>query len=54
MNMKNKIELKVLLKTKTRINLSLVFETKYRNKYPSFNQFVDVVLQKGLIAMGDG
>lgn len=48
MNFKNKIELQVLLKIKTRINLSLAFETRYKDKYPSFSVFVEEVLIKGL------
>jgi len=48
MNCKNKIELQVLLKTKTRLNLSLAFETRYKNKYPSFSVFIEEVLITGL------
>lgn len=48
LNMNNKIQLQVLLKTRTRINLSLAFETRYKDKYPSFSVFVEEVLIKGL------
>jgi len=48
MNFKNKIELQVLLKTKTRLNLCLGFETRYKHEYLSLSVFTEAILIKRL------
>lgn len=47
----NKFQLNVLIRQNTRLKLSRVFEDKYQHKYPSFSQWVEDVLIKGLDAM---
>jgi len=47
----NKFVLNVLIREKTRLKLSLVFNDKYKYKYPSFSLFIEDVLLKGLDAM---
>ena len=47
----NKFVLNVLIREKTRLKLSLVFNDKYQYKYPSFSLFIEDVLLKGLDAM---
>ena len=48
----NKFELNVLIRQKTRLKLSLVFNNKYQYKYPSFSLFIEDVLLKGLNVIG--
>ena len=49
----NKYQLNVLIRQKTRLKLSLLFNDEYQNKYPSFSQFIENVLINGLDAMED-
>ena len=53
MNKNNKFELSILIKQKTRLKLSLIFQQKFQNKYPSFSQCVKDLLIKGIDAMED-
>ena len=48
---KSKYQLNVLIQQNTRIRLSLLFNDNYQYKYPSFSQYIEVLLIKGLDVM---
>jgi hypothetical protein len=52
-NSYNKYQLNVLIRQNTRLKLSRIFEDKYKDKFPSFSQFVEYILINGLDTMGD-
>jgi hypothetical protein len=48
----NKYQLNVLIRQNTRLKLSRIFEDKYQDKYPSFSQFIEYILIKGIDEWG--
>jgi len=48
---KEKFVLNILIRQNTRLKLRKMFEYRYKDKYPSFSQWIEDVLIKGMNAM---
>lgn len=46
--MNDKLQMTVLLRPKTRLGLSNIYETTYKNEFKSFSIFIETLLLKGL------